>query len=62
MAKAKSARSRSVKTVVWVRKPGPMAEVAMRNAAPTAAPAAFPAAAGSFVSAAPRGSPTVRRV
>ena len=37
MAKAKLARSRSVKTVVWVRKPGPMAEVAMRKAAPTAA-------------------------
>jgi hypothetical protein len=28
-----------VKTAVWVRKPGPIAEVAMRNAAPTMAAA-----------------------
>ena len=34
IAKAKAAFSWSVKTVVWVRNPGPMAEVAIRKAAP----------------------------
>ena len=62
MAKAKSARSRSVKTVVWVKKPGPMAEVAIRNAAPTAAPAAFRAEAGSAVTAGATGSSKVEGV
>src|SRR5690242_14734122 len=35
IAKPKLARSCPVKTAVWVRKPGPMALVAMRKAAPT---------------------------
>ena len=34
IANAKLARNLSVKTVVWVRKPGPMADVAIRKAAP----------------------------
>ena len=34
MAKAKLAPYCAVNTVVWVRKPGPMAEVAMMKAAP----------------------------
>ncbi|OPZ57409.1 MAG: hypothetical protein BWY88_01196 [Synergistetes bacterium ADurb.Bin520] len=34
MAKAKAPFSFSVNTAVWVRNPGPMADVAMRNAAP----------------------------
>jgi hypothetical protein len=37
IAKAKSARSALVNTAVWVRKPGPMAEVAMSSAAPAVA-------------------------
>ncbi len=37
MAKAKSARRAAVKTAVCVRKPGPMADVAIRKAAPSAA-------------------------
>jgi len=39
IANAKSARRALVNTAVCVRKPGPMADVAMRNAAPTMAPA-----------------------
>src|SRR5688500_8828583 len=35
IAKPKLAPSCAVKTAVWVRKPGPIADVAMRNAAPT---------------------------
>ena len=38
MANAKAAPIWTVKTEVWVRKPGPMAEVAMRNMAPAMAP------------------------
>ena len=34
MAKAKLAANFSVNTAVWVRKPGPMADVAMMKAAP----------------------------
>ncbi|GGO14695.1 hypothetical protein GCM10010980_09270 [Corynebacterium marinum] len=34
MANAKAAPIRAVNTLVWVRKPGPMALVAMRNMAP----------------------------
>ena len=37
MAKAKAAPSWTVKTVVWVMKPGPMALVAIRNMAPSKA-------------------------
>lgn len=37
IAKAKAALSSTVKLVVWVMKPGPMAEVAMRNIAPSRA-------------------------
>lgn len=37
MANAKAAPSCTVKTVVWVMKPGPMALVAMRNMAPNRA-------------------------
>ena len=37
MANAIAAPSLAVKTAVWVRKPGPMAEVAMRKMAPTIA-------------------------
>ena len=35
IANAKAAPSWTVKVVVWVMKPGPMAEVAMRNIAPS---------------------------
>ena len=35
IAKANAAPSWTVKVVVWVMKPGPMAEVAMRNIAPS---------------------------
>jgi hypothetical protein len=35
IAKANAAPSCTVKVVVWVMKPGPMAEVAMRNMAPS---------------------------
>ena len=38
IAKAKEAPIWTVKTEVWVKKPGPMAEVAMRNMAPAMAP------------------------
>ena len=38
IAKAKAAPIWTVKTDVWVRKPGPIAEVAMRNMAPAMAP------------------------
>ncbi|GAB6952037.1 hypothetical protein JCM12107_10180 [Corynebacterium simulans] len=38
MAKAKAAPIWTVKTEVWVKKPGPMEEVAMRNMAPAMAP------------------------
>ena len=34
IAKANAAPSSAVKAVVWVMKPGPMAEVAIRNMAP----------------------------
>jgi hypothetical protein len=35
MTKAKEARYCAVNLEVWVRKPGPMAEVAIKNAAPS---------------------------
>jgi len=35
MAKAKAAPNFTVKVVVWVMNPGPMADVAMRNIAPS---------------------------
>ena len=42
MAKAKEVPSDPVKKAVWVRNPGPMAEVAIRKAAPARAPASSP--------------------
>ena len=54
MAKANAAPSATVKFVVWVMNPGPMAEVAMRNMAPRRAlrPAALGAGerSGAWVS------------
>ena len=47
IANANAAPICTVKTEVWVRKPGPMAEVAMRKMAPTMGPMPR-AAAGAF--------------
>ena len=38
MTKPKLAPREHVNTAVWVKKPGPMAEVAIRKAAPISAP------------------------